>query len=51
MLILGDDEEEAGTVSVRDRAERETGNVELEEFQAHLEGEREEKRTTPDFLA
>ena len=50
MLLLGDDEEEAGTVSIRDRAEREAGDVELEEFRMHLESERDEKRTTPDFL-
>jgi threonyl-tRNA synthetase len=50
MLLLGDDEEEAGTVSVRDRTEREAGDVELGKFQAHLEDERDEKRTTPDFL-
>ena len=51
MLVVGPDEEEAGTVSVRDRFEREEGDVELEAFLEHLETEREEKRTEPDFLA
>ena len=51
MLIVGPDEEESGTVSVRDRFEREKGDVELEAFCSHLETEREEKRTEPDFLA
>jgi len=53
MLIVGDDEEESETISVRDRAEREEGGkgVDLADFCAHLEAEREEKRTEPDFLA
>ena len=53
MLIVGDDEEESETVSVRDRAEREEGGkgVDLEDFRAHVEAERAEKRTEPDFLA
>ncbi|WP_129115633.1 threonine--tRNA ligase [Halegenticoccus tardaugens] len=50
MLIVGGDEEEAGTVSVRDREERERGDVAIEEFRAHLEAERGEKRVDPDFL-
>ncbi|UWG52201.1 Threonyl-tRNA synthetase [Halalkaliarchaeum sp. AArc-CO] len=51
MLVVGPDEEETGTVSVRDRFEREKADVELEAFLEHLENEREEKRTEPDFLA
>jgi len=50
MLIVGPDEEESGTVSVRDRAERETRDVDPEEFLAHLREEREQKRLEPDFL-
>ena len=50
MLIVGDDEEAEGTVSVRDRKERESDPVDLETFRAHLVAEREEKRTEPDFV-
>jgi len=50
MLVLGDDEEDAGTVSVRDRQERERKDVALDEFLAHLDGEVDDKRTEPDFL-
>jgi threonyl-tRNA synthetase len=50
MLILGDEEEEAETVSVRDRQEREANDVEPEAFRRHLERERAEKRTAPDFV-
>ncbi|MCL7417409.1 MAG: threonine--tRNA ligase [Halalkalicoccus sp.] len=50
MLIVGGDEEEAGTVSVRDRFERERGDVSPEELREHLEGEVAEKRIEPDFL-
>jgi threonyl-tRNA synthetase len=50
MLILGDEEEAAETVSVRDRQEREANDVEPEAFRRHLERERAEKRTTPDFV-
>ena len=51
MLVVGDNEEEAGTVSVRDRQERERQDVDPDAFLAHLRAEREEKRTQPDFLA
>ncbi|MFB6205060.1 MAG: threonine--tRNA ligase, partial [Haloglomus sp.] len=51
MIIVGDNEEEAGTISVRDRKEREQQDVALEDFRSHLIAEREEKRTEPDFLA
>jgi len=50
MLIVGDDEVEAGTVSVRDRKEREAGDVPRGVFKQHLQGERDEKRLEPDFL-
>ena len=50
MVIVGSDEEEAGTIAVRDRAEREVRDVTLADFRAHLEAEISEKRTTPDFL-
>ncbi|MCG1003813.1 MULTISPECIES: threonine--tRNA ligase [Halobacterium] len=49
MLVLGDDEEEAGTVSVRDRQERERNDVDLEAFLDHLDNEVEQKHTEPDF--
>jgi threonyl-tRNA synthetase len=51
MLVVGDDEEEAGTVSVRDRQERERNDVDPEAFYDHLVAERDEKRVRPDFLA
>ncbi|MEF8841284.1 MAG: threonine--tRNA ligase [Haloarculaceae archaeon] len=51
MLVVGDDEEEANTVSVRDRQERERKDVDPAAFYDHLEGERAEKRVAPDFLA
>jgi threonyl-tRNA synthetase len=50
MLIVGDDEETTGTVSVRDRGERERKDVDPEAFVAHLRAERDERRLEPDFL-
>ncbi|MDX1748218.1 MAG: His/Gly/Thr/Pro-type tRNA ligase C-terminal domain-containing protein, partial [Halobacteriales archaeon] len=50
MVIVGSDEEEAGTIAVRDRAEREVRDVAIEDFHDHLASEIAEKRTTPDFL-
>jgi threonyl-tRNA synthetase len=50
MIVVGDDEEEAGTVSVRDRQERERNDIQLSTFLDHLEAEVEGKRTEPDFL-
>ena len=50
MLVLGDNEEEVGTISVRDRQERERNDVELETFRDHFVGEVDEKRTQPDFV-
>ncbi|UWG48786.1 Threonyl-tRNA synthetase [Halanaeroarchaeum sp. HSR-CO] len=51
MIVVGDDEEAAGTVSIRDRMEREEKDVSIGEFRTHLDSERDEKRTAPDFLA
>jgi threonyl-tRNA synthetase len=51
MIVVGDDEEEAGTVSIRDRQERERKDVSIGAFRTHLDEERDEKRTAPDFLA
>jgi threonyl-tRNA synthetase len=50
MLVVGDNEEEAGTVSVRDRFEEEAKDVDIETFRAHLEGEVDEKRIEPDLV-
>ncbi|WP_248906992.1 threonine--tRNA ligase [Halocatena marina] len=50
MLIVGDTEEEAGTISVRDRKEREQNDVEIGAFRAHLQQERDQKRIEPDIL-
>jgi threonyl-tRNA synthetase len=50
MIIVGDDEAEAGTISVRDRQEREKNDVSIDAFGDHLRAERAEKRTEPDFL-
>ena len=50
MLILGDDEEEAGEISVRDREENEDRRFSVEEFREALREEVEEKRIEPDFL-
>ena len=51
MLIIGDNEEEAGTISVRDRKEREEKDIPLEEFADHLETEIAQQRTAVTFLA
>jgi threonyl-tRNA synthetase len=50
LYIVADDEEADGTVSVRDRKERESDPVDLEAFRAHLAAERAEKGTEPDFV-
>ncbi|WP_435359663.1 threonine--tRNA ligase [Haloarchaeobius sp. DFWS5] len=50
MIIVGDNEEEDGTISVRDRQERQEYDVPREEFLAHLQSEYGEKRVEPDFL-
>jgi len=50
MLILGDDEEKAETISIRDREEREKGEVDVEEFKEKLVKEVREKKLKPQFL-
>ncbi|WP_178918022.1 threonine--tRNA ligase [Natronomonas gomsonensis] len=50
MLVVGDNEQEAGTVSVRDRFENERKDVDVETFRDHLESEVGEKRIEPDFV-
>jgi len=50
MIIVGDDEQKAGEISVRDRFENEDRGFTVEEFRSHLEKEIEEKRLEPDFL-
>ncbi|RLM59888.1 threonine--tRNA ligase [Halobellus sp. Atlit-31R] len=50
MIVVGGDEAESETISVRDRKERERQDVTVEEFRAHLEGEYAEKRLEPDFI-
>ncbi|MDS0283406.1 threonine--tRNA ligase [Haloarcula onubensis] len=51
MLVIGDDEEDAGTISVRDRTEREEKDVGIDEFRDHLETEVDQQRTAVTFLA
>jgi len=51
MLVVGSDEAEAETISVRDRKERERQDVAVEAFRDHLRDEESEKRPEPDFLA
>ena len=50
MLIVGDEEEDSETVSVRDRFENQEKDVPVEEFRSHLAAEVEAKRVEPDFL-
>ncbi|WP_253736318.1 threonine--tRNA ligase [Halohasta salina] len=50
MVIVGGDEVEDGTISVRDRKEREGNDVDPEAFVDHLVDERADKREEPDFL-
>ncbi|WP_394739421.1 threonine--tRNA ligase [Natronococcus roseus] len=49
-IIVGDNEEDDGNISVRDRFEDQEYDVEIDAFRAHLEAERAEKRSEPDFL-
>ena len=51
MVIVGEDEADAGTVSVRDRFENQRGDVDLNAFVDHLVTERDQKRVEPDFIA
>jgi threonyl-tRNA synthetase len=50
MLVVGDDEAAAGTVSVRDRFEAERNDVDVETFREHLRAEVDDKRLEPDFV-
>jgi len=50
MVIVGEDEKEDETISVRDREENEDRGFTVEEFQKHLEEEVGDKRIEPDFL-
>ncbi|MFB6123408.1 MAG: threonine--tRNA ligase [Haloferacaceae archaeon] len=50
MVVVGDDEESAGTIAVRDRKERETKDVDPETFRSHLEREVAQKRLEPTFV-
>ncbi|PSQ40287.1 threonine--tRNA ligase [Halobacteriales archaeon QS_9_68_42] len=50
MLVVGDDEATAGTVSVRDRFEEERKDVDVGTFREHLRAEVDEKRIEPDFV-
>jgi len=50
MLIVGGDEAEAGTVSLRDRFENERDDVATDDFAAHLETEIESRTIEPDFI-
>jgi threonyl-tRNA synthetase len=50
MLVVGGNEAEAGTVSVRDRFENEANDVDVETFRDHLASEIAEKRLEPDFI-
>jgi len=50
MVIVGHDEQEAGTLSVRDRQERQEADIDPGTFYAHLREERDEHRTSVDFL-
>ncbi len=49
-IIVGDNEQADGNISVRDRFEDQEYDVEIDAFKAHLEAERDEQRTEPDFL-
>ena len=50
MLVVGENEAEAGTVSVRDRFENERDDVATDEFAAHLDAEIERRTIEPDFV-
>ena len=50
MLVVGDNEAEAGTVSVRDRFENERKEVDVETFVSALEGEVDDKLLEPEFV-
>lgn len=49
-VIVGDNEKEAGELSIRDRQERQQYNVDPDNFYQHLQKEIQQRRTKPDFL-
>ncbi|WP_458188292.1 threonine--tRNA ligase [Haladaptatus sp. NG-WS-4] len=50
MIIVGDQEEADGTISVRDRKERERKDVDLGTFRDHVAEEYEQKRVELEFI-
>mgnify|MGYP000114244175 CR=1 FL=1 len=50
MLIVGDDEAETGTVSVRDRFENQLADLDVETFRAKLDTEVQQKRVEPTIV-
>ena len=50
MLIVGDDEAETGTVSVRDRFENQLADLDVETFRAQLDTEVQQKRVEPSIV-
>jgi threonyl-tRNA synthetase len=50
MLVVGSNEAEAETISVRDRSERERQDVSIETFRDHLREEETDKAPEPSFL-
>jgi threonyl-tRNA synthetase len=50
MLVVGSNEAEAETISVRDRNERERQDVSIEAFRDHLREEEGQKQPAPTFL-
>ena len=51
MLIVGDDEAETGTVSVRDRFERQLPDLDVERFRERLAAEVDRKQVEPTVVA
>ncbi|ERG98865.1 MAG: threonyl-tRNA synthetase [Haloquadratum sp. J07HQX50] len=51
MIILGSNEEEAGTISVRDRFENEKQDVNIDAFRSHVSAERRNRQLEPSFLS
>jgi len=49
-IIVGDNEEDDGNISVGTASRTREYDVAIEAFQSHLEDEIEEQRTEPDFL-
>jgi threonyl-tRNA synthetase len=50
MVIVGEDEKQDETISVRDREENEDRDFTVQEFREHIRQEVKEKRIEPDFL-